>query len=61
MIQESKEPPYKWSAHNPKYKHTLIRTKFPRLTITLKDDADEKQVADALKKAAEYLLKANKK
>ena len=60
MIQESKEPPYKWSAHNPKYKHTLIRTKFPRLTITLEDDADGKQLADALKKAAEFLLKVNK-
>ena len=57
MMQEQKDSPYKWSTYNEERKHMLLRTKFPRLTITLEDDADEKQVADALKKAAEFLLK----
>ena len=60
MMQEEKESPYKWSTYNPERKHMLIRTKCPRLTITLEDDADEKQVADALKKAAEFLLKGGR-
>ena len=61
MMQEQKESPYKWSTHNPERKYMLIRDKFPRLTITLEDDADEKQVADALKKAAEFLLKGDRR
>ena len=60
-MSEQKESPYKWSTHNPERKCMLIRDKFPRLTITLEDDADEKQVADALKKAAEFLLKGDRR
>ena len=60
MMQEQKDSPYKWSTYNEERKYMLIRTKFPRLTITLEDDADEKQVADALKKAAEFLLKGGR-
>ena len=58
-MQEQKESPYKWSTYNSDRKYMLIRDKFPRLTITLEDDADEKQVADAQKKAAEFLLKGD--
>lgn len=57
LIMNPKDSPYKWSTYNEERKYMLLRTKFPRLTITLEDDADEKQVADALKKAAEFLLK----
>ena len=60
MTQDSKEAPYRWSTYNAERKYMLLRTKFPRLTITLEDDADEKQVADALKKAAEFLLKGDR-
>ena len=59
MIMENiaKESPCKWSTCSPERKYMLVRTKYPRLTVTLEDDADEKQVAEALKKAAEFLLK----
>ena len=60
MENIAKDSPYKWSTYNPERKHMLLRTKFPRLTITLEDDADEKQVADALKKTAEFLLKGGR-
>ena len=60
MMQEQKDSPYKWSTYKEERKHMLLRTKFPRLTITLEDDVDEKQVADALKKAAEFLLKGGR-
>lgn len=60
MTQESKESPYKWVRHRKDDKLALIRTKYPRLAIVLEEEADEKQVADALKKAAEFLVKGSR-
>ena len=37
----------------------LLRTKFPRLIIEVHDEADRKQIADALRKSAEFVLKGN--
>lgn len=35
----------------------LLRNKFPRLEIEIKDKCDMKQLSDALKKAGEFLRK----
>ena len=58
MMTNSKQSPYQWVANRDGYR-TLLRTKHPRLAIEVQDDADEKQIADALKKAAEFLMKGD--
>lgn len=57
---ESKESPYQWVRNREGYR-TLLRTKHPRLAIEVQDEADEKQIADALKKAAEFVMKGDRK
>ena len=56
MTTTSKESPYQWVTNRDGYR-TLLRTKHPRLAIEVQDEADEKQIADALKKAAEFVKK----
>ncbi len=58
MKQEPKESPYQWVTNRDGYR-TLLRTKHPRFAIEVQDDADGKQIADALKKAAEFVLKGD--
>lgn len=55
-----KESPYQWVRNRDGYR-TLLRTKHPRLAIEVQGEADEKQIADALKKAAEFLMKGGRK
>ena len=52
----TKESPYQWVINRDGFR-TLLRNKHPRLAIEVQDDADEKQIADALKKAAEFVVK----
>lgn len=58
MIQEPKESPYQWVTNRDGYR-TLLRIKHPRFVIEMQDDADDKQIADALKKAAEFVMKGD--
>lgn len=53
---EEKQSPYQWVKNRDGYP-VLLRTKHPRLAIEVQDEADEKQLADALRKAAEFVLK----
>ena len=53
-----KESPYRWVMSRDGYK-VLLRTRFPRLAIEVQDEADEKKLAEALKKAAEFVVKGN--
>lgn len=50
--------PYQWVTNRDGYR-TLLRTKHPRFAIEVQDDADGKQIADALKKAAEFVMKGD--
>ena len=59
-MTNEKESPYQWVRNRDGYR-TLLRTKHPRLAIEVQDEADEKQIADALRKAAEFLLKGDRK
>ena len=59
MTTTSKESPYQWVRNRDGYR-TLLRTKHPRLAIEVQDEADEKQIADALKKAAEFVMKESR-
>lgn len=52
--------PYQWATNREGYR-TLIRNKHPRFAIEVQDDADDKQLADALRKAAEFVLKRSQK
>ena len=54
----TKESPYQWVTNRDGYR-TLLRIKHPRLAIEVQDDADDKQIADALKKAAEFVMKGD--
>ena len=56
---ESKEPTYQWVRNRDGYR-TLLRIKHPRFAIEVQDEADEKQIADALKKAAEFVMKESR-
>ena len=58
-MDERKESTYQWVRNRDGYR-TLLRTKHPRLAIEVQDEADEKQMADALKKAAEFVLKGGR-
>lgn len=55
----SKESPYQWVKNRDGYP-VLLRTKHPRLAIEVQDEADEKQLADALRKAAEFVMKGER-
>ena len=57
---ESKESTYQWVRNRDGYR-TLLRTKHPRLAIEVQDESDEKKIADALKKASEFLMKGDRK
>lgn len=54
-----KESPYQWVTNRDGYR-TLLRTKNPRFAIEVQDEADNRQIADALKKAAEFVLKGKR-
>lgn len=56
MVNGRKPSPYEWVTNREGYR-VLLRTKHPRLAIEVQDEADSKQIADALKKATEFLLK----
>ena len=55
----TKESPYQWVI-NSDGDRTLLRTKHPRFAIEVQDEADGKQIADALKKAAEFVIKESR-
>lgn len=57
-MDRTKESPFQWVINRDGYR-TLLRTKHPRLAIEVQDDVDGKQIADALKKAVEFLLKGD--
>jgi hypothetical protein len=56
MVSEGKQSPYEWAKNREGYP-VLLRTKHPRLAIEVQDEVDGKQLADALKKAAEFVMK----
>ena len=58
-MTNEKESPYQWVRNRDGYR-TLLRTKHPRLAIEVQDEADGKQIADALRKAAEFVLKGER-
>lgn len=60
MMDDTGQSPYQWVKNREGYK-VLLRTKYPRFAVEIQDDADDKQIADALKKAAEFLLKGKRK
>lgn len=54
----TKESPYQWVKNRDGYR-MLLRIKHPRFAIEVQNDADDKQIADALKKAAEFVVKGD--
>ena len=58
-MMNTKESPYQWVRSREGY-NVLLRTKYPRFAVEVQDEADARQIADALKKAAEFLLKGNR-
>ena len=56
---EENQSPYEWVKNREGYT-VLLRTKHPRLAIEVQDDVDDKQLADALRKAAEFVLKGER-
>ena len=59
MMDNNNQSPYEWVKNRDGYP-VLLRTKHPRLAIEVQDEADEKQLADALRKAAEFVLKGER-
>ena len=59
-MMTSKQSPYQWVKNRDGYP-VLLRTKHPRLAIEVQDEADGKLLADALRKAAEFVLKGEKR
>ena len=55
-MNDDKQSPYEWAKNRDGYP-VLLRTKHPRLAIEVQDEVDGKQLADALKKAAEFVMK----
>lgn len=53
---KNKLPAYQWGRNREGYP-VLIRTKHPRFAIEVQDEAEGKQLADALRKAAEFVVK----
>lgn len=56
---EEKQSPYQWAKNRDGYP-VLLRTKHPRLAIEVQDEVDSKQLADALRKATEFVLKGER-
>lgn len=54
--KQNKPSPYQWAKNRDGYP-VLIRTKQPRFVIEVQDGADNKQLAGALRKAAEFVTK----
>lgn len=54
--KQSKPSPYQWATNREGYT-VLIRTKHPRFVVEVQDDAENRQLADALRKAAEFVVK----
>lgn len=57
---EEKQSPYQWATNREGYK-VLLRTKHPQIVVEVPDETDDKQLADALRKAAEFVLKGHLK
>jgi len=55
-MNDDKQSPYEWAKNREGYT-VLLRTKHPRLAIEVQDEVEDKQLADALKKAAEFVMK----
>lgn len=55
---EENQSAYQWAVNREGYR-VLIRNKHPRIVVEVPDDTDDKQLADALKKAAEFVLKGH--
>ena len=55
---EENQSPYEWVKNREGYT-VLLRTKHPRLAIEVQDEVDGKQLADVLRKAAEFVLKGS--
>lgn len=60
MVNNDKQSPYQWVRNREGY-NVLLRTKHPRLAIEVQDETDSKQLADALRKASEFLMKGDRK
>lgn len=58
-MMTAKESPYQWVKNRDGYA-VILHTKHPRLAIEVQDEADGKHLADALRKAAEFVLKGEK-
>ena len=58
-MMNSNQSPYQWVKNREGYT-VLLRTKHPRLAIEVQDDVDDKQLTDALRKAAEFVLKGER-
>ena len=56
MTKDYKQSPYQWVRNREGY-NVLLRTKHPRFAIEVQDEADGRQIAEALRKAAEFVLK----
>ena len=56
MTDTEKKSPYQWVRSRDGYK-VLLRIKYPRFAIEVQDEADGRQIAEALRKAAEFVLK----
>lgn len=59
MVNETSQSPYQWAKNRDGYP-VLLRTKHPRLAIEVQDEVDGKQLADVLRKAAEFVLKGER-
>lgn len=55
-MEQKQNKPYQWAKNRDGYL-VLIRTKHPRFVIEVQDEADNRQLADALRKAAEFVTK----
>lgn len=53
---KNKLSPYQWARNRDGYP-VLIRTKHPRFAIEVQDEAESRQLVDALRKAAEFVAK----
>lgn len=57
---EEKQSPYQWAKNRDGYP-VLLRTKHPRFAIEVQDEVDGSgELANALRKAAEFVLKGER-
>lgn len=56
MAEEKNDSVYQWAENRDGYK-VLLRTKRPRIAVEIQDETDDRDLADALRKAAEFVLK----